>query len=231
MYHDQGLPVVKHAGFEHAVNVTLGLPIVRTSLDHGTALDLAGSGHADARQPRRRGRAREPPRRSPDADAHCRGAAHAAAPQALRAAFPARSGGDRAHRARARRAPRGTPGRDRPGTRRAHRGGCSSAPAARSMPSRSIATSPRCCGARFAGAAHARLHEADALRLRLSPALAAARGGRLRIIGNLPYNISTPLLFHLLDASGRDRRPARHAAAGGRRRGSPPRRRRATTGG
>jgi 4-hydroxythreonine-4-phosphate dehydrogenase len=48
MYHDQGLPVLKHAGFGEAVNVTLGLPIVRTSVDHGTALDLAGSGRADA---------------------------------------------------------------------------------------------------------------------------------------------------------------------------------------
>jgi 4-hydroxythreonine-4-phosphate dehydrogenase len=48
MYHDQGLPVVKHAGFGEAVNVTLGLPIIRTSVDHGTALDLAGSGRADA---------------------------------------------------------------------------------------------------------------------------------------------------------------------------------------
>jgi 4-hydroxythreonine-4-phosphate dehydrogenase len=48
MYHDQGLPVVKHAGFHDAVNVTLGLPIVRTSVDHGTALDLAGTGRADA---------------------------------------------------------------------------------------------------------------------------------------------------------------------------------------
>ena len=48
MYHDQGLPVLKHAGFGHAVNVTLGLPWVRTSVDHGTALDLAGSGRADA---------------------------------------------------------------------------------------------------------------------------------------------------------------------------------------
>jgi len=47
MYHDQGLPVVKHAGFESAVNVTLGLPFVRTSVDHGTALDLAGRGVAD----------------------------------------------------------------------------------------------------------------------------------------------------------------------------------------
>jgi 4-hydroxythreonine-4-phosphate dehydrogenase len=48
MYHDQGLPVLKHAGFGHAVNVTLGLPVVRTSVDHGTALDLAGTGRADA---------------------------------------------------------------------------------------------------------------------------------------------------------------------------------------
>ena len=47
MYHDQGLPVVKHAGFGHAVNVTLGLSFVRTSVDHGTALDLAGTGRAE----------------------------------------------------------------------------------------------------------------------------------------------------------------------------------------
>ena len=48
MYHDQGLPVIKYAGFGNAVNVTLGLPIIRTSVDHGTALDIAGSGNADA---------------------------------------------------------------------------------------------------------------------------------------------------------------------------------------
>ena len=48
MYHDQGLPVLKHAGFGEAVNVTLGLPFVRTSVDHGTALDLAGTGRANA---------------------------------------------------------------------------------------------------------------------------------------------------------------------------------------
>ncbi len=47
MYHDQGLPVLKYAGFGEAVNITLGLPIVRTSVDHGTAFDLAGSGKAD----------------------------------------------------------------------------------------------------------------------------------------------------------------------------------------
>ena len=47
MYHDQGLPVLKASGFGEAVNVTLGLPIIRTSVDHGTALDLAGTGRAD----------------------------------------------------------------------------------------------------------------------------------------------------------------------------------------
>jgi 4-hydroxythreonine-4-phosphate dehydrogenase len=47
MYHDQGLPVLKHAGFGQAVNVTLGLPFLRTSVDHGTALDLAGTGRAE----------------------------------------------------------------------------------------------------------------------------------------------------------------------------------------
>jgi 4-hydroxythreonine-4-phosphate dehydrogenase len=48
MYHDQGLPVLKYASFGAGVNVTLGLPFVRTSVDHGTALDLAGTGRADA---------------------------------------------------------------------------------------------------------------------------------------------------------------------------------------
>jgi 4-hydroxythreonine-4-phosphate dehydrogenase len=46
MYHDQGLPVLKYASFGAGVNVTLGLPIIRTSVDHGTALELAGSGRA-----------------------------------------------------------------------------------------------------------------------------------------------------------------------------------------
>jgi 4-hydroxythreonine-4-phosphate dehydrogenase len=48
MYHDQGLPVLKHAGFGKAVNITLGLPFIRTSVDHGTALDIAGKNRADA---------------------------------------------------------------------------------------------------------------------------------------------------------------------------------------
>ncbi|MEE2729635.1 MAG: 4-hydroxythreonine-4-phosphate dehydrogenase PdxA [Pseudomonadota bacterium] len=48
MYHDQGLPVLKHMGFGRSVNITLGLPIIRTSVDHGTALDLAGTGEGDS---------------------------------------------------------------------------------------------------------------------------------------------------------------------------------------
>jgi 4-hydroxythreonine-4-phosphate dehydrogenase len=48
MYHDQGLPVLKHAGFGKSVNITLGLPFIRTSVDHGTALDIAGQNRADA---------------------------------------------------------------------------------------------------------------------------------------------------------------------------------------
>ena len=47
MYHDQGLPVIKYASFGKLVNVTLGLPIIRTSVDHGTALDIAGTGKAN----------------------------------------------------------------------------------------------------------------------------------------------------------------------------------------
>jgi 4-hydroxythreonine-4-phosphate dehydrogenase len=47
MYHDQGLPVLKHASFGSGVNITLGMPIIRTSVDHGTALDLAGTGRAE----------------------------------------------------------------------------------------------------------------------------------------------------------------------------------------
>ena len=47
MYHDQGLPVLKFKGFGKSVNISLGLPLIRTSVDHGTALDLAGTGRAD----------------------------------------------------------------------------------------------------------------------------------------------------------------------------------------
>jgi 4-hydroxythreonine-4-phosphate dehydrogenase len=49
MYHDQGLAVLKYAAFEEGINITLGLPVLRTSVDHGTALDLAGTTRADPR--------------------------------------------------------------------------------------------------------------------------------------------------------------------------------------
>ena len=48
MYHDQGLPVLKYSSFGRAVNITLGLPFIRTSVDHGTALELAGRGIANS---------------------------------------------------------------------------------------------------------------------------------------------------------------------------------------
>jgi 4-hydroxythreonine-4-phosphate dehydrogenase len=48
MYHDQGLPVLKYKGFGSSVNITLGLPFIRTSVDHGTALELAAKGTADS---------------------------------------------------------------------------------------------------------------------------------------------------------------------------------------
>ncbi|MGP1953055.1 MAG: 4-hydroxythreonine-4-phosphate dehydrogenase PdxA [Arsenophonus sp. ET-KM2-MAG3] len=48
MYHDQGLPVIKYKSFSHAVNITLGLPFIRTSVDHGTAIEIAGTGKANA---------------------------------------------------------------------------------------------------------------------------------------------------------------------------------------
>ena len=93
MYHDQGLPVLKHAGFGHAVNVTLGLPIVRTSVDHGTALDLAGTGRADAGSLVAATRlAIEFADATPPRDLRA---------QAFRPAFPARSRRAGPHRARA----------------------------------------------------------------------------------------------------------------------------------
>jgi 4-hydroxythreonine-4-phosphate dehydrogenase len=48
MYHDQGLPVLKYASFGKGVNITLGLPMIRTSVDHGAAIDIAGTGRAQA---------------------------------------------------------------------------------------------------------------------------------------------------------------------------------------
>ena len=120
MYHDQGLPVLKAASFGHGVNVTLGLPFIRTSVDHGTALDLAAdprrAATADPGQPVRRGRSRDRAggvmrhRRSPRdaADMH----RHQPA-QALRPEFPRRPALRRADRRRDRARAGRQPGRDR----------------------------------------------------------------------------------------------------------------------
>ena len=200
MYHDQGLPVLKHAGFGHAVNVTLGLPIVRTSVDHGTALDLAGRGGADAGSlmaaielaaelacrrlsgaPAKR-RARRDPRA-----------------QAIRPAFPARPGDHRPHRRRGGSASPASRRGDRPGSGRADRRA-----AAAAAPARCDRDRPR-PGQRAARAIRAAAGAACCTRAMRSTfdwaALARERGARLRLIGNLPYNISTPLLFRLLESS------------------------------
>ena len=197
MYHDQGLPVIKHAGFEQAVNVTLGLPLIRTSPDHGTALDLAGSGRADPgsllaavqlaiRLAAQRHAA--PERRT------ARRAASASA------SISCTTRGDRAHRrAHSRRAP-ATPGGDRPGAWRAD----SSCSALRDTTldaieiDRDLACAPAAPVRRCAAC---QLHSGDVLEFDFA-ALARARGGPLRVVGNLPYNISTPLLFHLLEPVG-----------------------------
>ena len=196
MYHDQGLPVLKHAGFGEAVNVTLGLPIVRTSVDHGTALDLAGSGRADAGSLLRGDRAGR-------ADgARGTGGRVMPRPQALRPAFPARSGGHRAHRA-----PRSICS---PGDAAVEIG-----PGQGALTARLLAAAGQLDAIEIdrdlAAALRERLRSAAALRRCTRPtrcefdwrALAAARGARLRVIGNLPYNISTPLLFRLLGVRGR----------------------------
>ena len=104
MYHDQALIPIKTVAFEEAVNVTLGLPIVRTSPDHGTAFDLAGTGRAPRELPRghRDGRrndgSHEPDRRPAAAPRGDRGA-WAARQEGARAEFPARPQPHRAHRA------------------------------------------------------------------------------------------------------------------------------------
>ena len=115
MYHDQGLPVLKYATFGHGVNVTLGLPFVRTSVDHGTALDLAGTGRADAGSLRAALElASGWPHAEPPADDGRRAAAAPRA-QALRPELPARSARHRAHRRCHRPAARRRDRRDRPG--------------------------------------------------------------------------------------------------------------------
>jgi hypothetical protein len=213
MYHDQGLPVLKHAGFGQAVNVTLGLPIMRTSVDHGTALDLAGTRQARTRQPRR-------PRSSwRDRSAAARGAAvdgrrPAGCPfaQALRPALPARSARDRRIMRRSTPAPGGDR-RDRPGPRRTDRTAAAQRRRARRGRDR---PRPRRRAARRTGdPAASALHEADALDFdfaRWPGARPAAARGRQPALQHLDA-AAVPPAAH---ADG-DPRHARHAAEGGRR--------------
>ena len=192
MYHDQGLPVLKHAGFGAAVNVTLGLPIIRTSVDHGTALDLAGTGRAEAGSLRGRHRAGRAGSRERALLMRARkrfGQHFLHDPAVIERIV----GSDRA-------APGRGAGRDRPGPGRADARRCSP-PSARSTSieiDRDLAAALR---ARFRRTARPAACTRPTRWSSTSRALARARGARLRLVGNLPYNISTPLLFHLLDAA------------------------------
>ena len=212
MYHDQGLPVLKHASFGHAVNVTLGLPIVRTSVDHGTALDLAGTRKADAGSLHAAidaGARSEPARRTGHA------LVRPARQEALRSALPARPGHDRAHRARHRRRSRAS------GSSRSARAGAPSrAPLLEQAGTLDVIEidrdvlpllETRCARPRRPARAPRRCAGRSTL------ATLRGAGPRLRLVGNLPYNISTPLLFRLHRAARRDRGHALHAAEGSRR--------------
>ncbi len=194
MYHDQGLPVLKHASFGHAVNVTLGLPVIRTSVDHGTALDLAGAGRGRFRKPGGRGGARHRPR--------------AARPRLGGAMLPRpkkRLGQhfltDRHYLARivAEIAPQA-------GDAMVEIGPGPGALTERLTQivrplhvveiDRELAAGLR---ARFAPE-QVIVHEADALDFDF-----ACLPAGLRVVGNLPYNVSTPLLFHVASFAPRIR--------------------------
>jgi hypothetical protein len=193
MYHDQGLPVLKHASFGEGVNITLGLPIIRTSVDHGTALDLAGTGRIDAgslqwwpsRRPGR-WRARSGLNRNP-----CR----LSVAESQEGAGPAFSGRYPLHRAHR----RGDPARG--GDRMVEIG---PGPGALTRPLLEIAAHldvveiDRDMVARL----QAEFPPSD---LRSMPSMRCLRlrrlGSELRVVGNLPYNISSPLLFHLAESA------------------------------
>ncbi len=199
MFHDQGLPVIKYAGFGSAVNVTLGLPIVRTSVDHGTALDLAGTGRAEpaASYPRYSWRSTWPPlHRPPTADRQPLPSPHVRARK--------RFGQHFLHDP-------GVIGRivaaidPQPGERMVEIGpglGAMTLPllaraAGSCTQSRSIATPSASARSQRRERPRLHLHEADVLEFDFAAARRRRRG--LRVVGNLPYNISTPLLFHLLE--------------------------------
>ena len=213
MYHDQGLPVLSTQasarGERHA------RPALRPHL--GRPRHGAGPGRhrpRRRRQPRRGDRARGRARRAATvarAAARRDPAATAASASASTSCTTRRSSRASSHALGAR--PGRPPGRDRPRPRRAH------PPAAgtRGRDARCDRDRPRPRRARCAplrARPRLALHEATPSTSTLH-ALARTRGGRLRVIGNLPYNISTPLLFQLLGRGDVDHRPALHAAAGG----------------
>ncbi len=193
MYHDQGLPVIKHDGFGHAVNVTLGLPILRTSVDHGTALTLARTGKADA------GSLRAALALAIElaGTASCRSVSASASTSCTIPAVIRRIV-DAVAPAAGERIVEIGPGRGALTwglLERAKQPGCDRN---RPRPGRR-----RCAPIRARGTAPARARRGcarDGFR-----ALARRRARRCASSGNLPYNISTPLLFRLLAQRGGDR--------------------------
>ncbi len=209
MYHDQGLPVIKRASFGHAVNVTLGLPIVRTSVDHGTALDIAGTRTSRSRQPARGDRSL-PSSSPPAADGHGLEPRRRSATDSISCTTPARSTGSCAR-----------------STRSQATGWSRSAPAAGAISAALlegagaldvIEIDPDMMPAARPGAARAAASCGCTWPMRSSSISRALRGSgaKLRLAGNLPYNVSTPLLFRLIEQLDCDRRHALHAAEGGR---------------
>jgi 4-hydroxythreonine-4-phosphate dehydrogenase len=205
MYHDQGLPVVKHQGFGNAVNVTLGLPILRTSVDHGTALSLARTGDADAGSLKAAlalDRAGNRPESVWVVGAAARLLAALGLPYDRLPVVRKRFGQHFLHDPAVIRrivdavAPVSGerlvelgPGRGALTWSLLERAGELDAIEIDRDLARRLETDPRAPG-------HLHVHvgsmlDTDFVRLK-------GDGPRLRIVGNLPYNISTPLLFHLL---------------------------------
>ena len=208
MYHDQGLPVLKAASFGGGVNVTLGLPFIRTSVDHGTALDLAlDAERAKTRRPgepdrggRARDRAREPSR-----------AARGVARGPIASPAAARSAAMKGHQSRRRFGQnflvdphyieRIVAAIDpQPGERIVEIG-----PGLAALTERLIERAGHLTAVEIDRDLAARLRERfppDRLTLLEGDALEfdfATLGSDLRVVGNLPYNISSPLLFHLAE--------------------------------
>ncbi len=185
MYHDQGLPVIKHAGFGNAVNVTLGLPIVRTSVDHGTALSLARTGRADAGSLRGRLDAGDRAGGRTAVAVRKRFGQHflhdpAVIRRIIEAVAPA--SGERIVEV--------GPGRGALTWGLLERAKHLDVIEIDRDLARALQADSACSG-RTCECTSSDVLDTDFVRLR-------ADGAPLRIVGNLPYNISTPLLFRLL---------------------------------